>query len=224
MAVNPNTIHPLRLPNGEIWQHTVFLKNVIDHPNIIIGDFTYYNDFRKEIADYSRLLAPYLHVGAPEKLIIGKFCQIAHGVQFITSSSVHQMDGISTFPFAVFGSCWAEKYQPKFPNKGDTVIGNDVWFGHNSTILPGVTIGDGVIIGANSVVTKDVAPYTVVASNPARVISRRFSEPIIAALVELAWWDWPQAMIEENIKYIVSNELEQLQVIKQQYLQKLNGK
>ncbi len=223
-SVDPKTIHPIRLPNGEIWPHTVFLKNVINHPNIIVGNFTYYNDFRQDIIDYSKLIAPYLHAGVPEKLIIGKFCQIAHGVQFITSSSQHQMDGISTFPFAVFGGIWAEGYQVKFPNKGNTVVGNDVWFGHDSVILPGVTIGDGAIIAARSVVTKDVAPYTLVAGNPAQLIRRRFSETIIAALEALAWWDLPQSIIEENIKYIVGNEIEKLQAIKQQYLQQQKGK
>ncbi len=220
MSVDPKSIHPIHLPNGEVWQNTVFLKNVINHPNIIIGDFTYYNDFRKNITDYSQLIAPYLHAGVPEKLIIGKFCQIAHGVQFITSSSQHQMDGISTFPFAVFGGQWAAAYQANFPNKGDTVVGNDVWFGHDSIIMPGVTIGSGAIIAACSVVTKNVAAYNVVAGNPARVIRQRFPASTIAALVELAWWDWPQQLIEANIKYIVGNEVEQLQTVKQQYLQK----
>jgi virginiamycin A acetyltransferase len=216
MSIDPKTIHPIRLPNGEIWPHTIFLKNVIKHPNIIVGDFTYYNDFRKNIIDYSELIAPYLHAGAPEKLIIGKFCQIAHGVQFITSSSQHQMDGISTFPFAIFGGKWSEVYQAKFPNKGDTVVGNDVWLGHDSIILPGVTIGDGAIIAARSVVTRNVAAYTLVAGNPARIIRKRFSDQTIAALIELAWWDWPQNLIEENIKYIVGNDIERLQAVKQQ--------
>ena len=218
MSVDPKTIHPIHLPNGEIWPHTVFLKNVINHPNIIIGDFTYYNDFRKNIIDYSKLIAPYLHPGVQEKLIIGKFCQIAHGVQFITSSSQHQMDGISTFPFAIFGEEWSKAYQAKFPNKGDTVIKNDVWLGHDSVIMPGVTIGNGAIIGARSLVTKDVASYTLVAGNPAKVIRKRFPDETITALEELAWWDWPQSLIEENIKYIVGNEVEKLQTVKQQYL------
>ena len=220
MSVDPNTVHPIILPNGEIWPNTVFLKNVVDHPNIIIGNFTYYNDFRQNITDYSQLIAPYLHAGVPEKLIIGKFVQIAHGVQFITSSSQHQMDGISTFPFAVFGDKWAEAYQADFPNKGDTIIGNDVWLGHDSIIMPGVTIEDGAIVAARSVVTKDVAAYNIVAGNPAKVIRERFSEQTTIALIKLAWWDWPIELIEENIKYIVSSNIEKLQEIKQNKLNK----
>ncbi len=116
---------------------------MIDHPNIQIGEYTYYNDFRDDIKDYAKLLAPYTHPNVTEKLIIGKFVQIAHGIQFITSSANHQMDGFSSYPFAVFGQRWSKLYIPNFPKKGDTVIGNDCWLGHESIIMPGVKIGDG---------------------------------------------------------------------------------
>jgi virginiamycin A acetyltransferase len=198
------------MKNGEVWPHTVFLKNVIDHPNIEIGDYTYYNNFSKNIDDYRQLIAPYMHPGAPEKLIIGKFVQIAHGAQFITSSANHQMNGFSTYPFAVFGDPWASGYQPNWPNKGDTIIGNDCWLGHESTVMPGVTIGDGVIVGAKSVVTKDVPAYAIVAGAPAKVIRMRFSDEVISKLLALRWWDWPIATINDNLQHIVDADIDKL--------------
>ncbi len=152
-TITPNQKFPVTQSNGEAWPHTIFLKNFINQPNIQIGDYTYYNDFRLPVETCVQLLIPYLHPLSPEKLIIGKFTQIAHGVQIVTSSANHQMDGFSTYPFNVFGEPWSN-YQPNWPNKGDTIIGNDVWIGHEALIMPGVTIGDGAIIASRSVVTK----------------------------------------------------------------------
>src|SRR5574338_384761 len=163
--INTAEKYPVPQSDGGVWPHTIFLKNFINHPKIEIGDYTYFNDFRLPVDDVRKLLAPYMHPVVPEKLIIGKFVQIAHGVQFITSSANHQMDGFSTYPFAVFGEPWSSSYQAKWPNKGDTIVGNDVWFGHEALIMPAVSICDGAIIASRSVVTKNVEPYTIVAGN-----------------------------------------------------------
>lgn len=206
--ISSNEQYPVKLPDGSAWPHTIFLKNFIDHPRIQIGDYTYFNDFRLPVADVRQLLVPYMHLGAPEKLIIGKFVQIANGVQIITSSANHQMDGFSTYPFAVFGEPWSSSYEPKWPNKGDTIIGNDVWIGHEALIMPAVSIGDGAIIASRSVVTKDVPPYSIVAGNPARVIRHRFDEKAIAMLLEIKWWDWPVEKINQNIAAIVGGDID----------------
>ena len=208
--ISSNEQYPVKLPDGSAWPHTIFLKNFIDHPGIQIGDYTYFNDFRLPVADVRQLLVPYMHLGAPEKLIIGKFVQIANGVQIITSSANHQMDGFSTFPFAVFGEPWSSNYEPKWPNKGDTMIGNDVWIGHEALIMPAVSIGDGAIIASRSVVTKDVPPYSIVAGNPAKIIRYRFDDVTIASLLKIKWWDWPIDLINRNIASIVAIDIDTL--------------
>lgn len=212
-TINPDQTYPVMLPDGSAWPHTIFLKNFINHPNIHIGDYTYFNDFRLPVKDVRQILVPYLHEGAPEKLIIGKFVQIAHGVQFVTSSANHQMDGFSTYPFSVFGEPWSSSYEAKWPNKGDTLVGNDVWFGHESLIMPAVSIGDGAIIAARSVVTKDVPPYTIVAGNPAKIVRTRFDEKTIANLLEIKWWDWPIEMVHRNIATIVAADIDALKQV-----------
>ncbi|MCH9757026.1 MAG: CatB-related O-acetyltransferase [Gammaproteobacteria bacterium] len=211
--INPLKKHPITQSNGEAWPHTLFLKACIDQPNITIGEYSYYNDFDVDLTDVRQKLMPYMHPSAPEQLIIGKFVQIAHGVQIITSSANHQMDGFSTYPFYVFGEPWQSAYQPTWPNKGNTVIGDDVWIGHQALIMPGVTIGPGAIIGAGSVVTKDVAPYTIVAGNPAKMIRQRFDESTTSALLEIQWWHWPIDIITNHLKQIVECDIEQLKKI-----------
>lgn len=212
-SIDADNKFPVCFSDGSAWPHTIFLKNFIDHPNIQIGDYTYFNDFRLPVPDVRQLLVPYMHQGAPEKLIIGKFVQIAHGVQIITSSANHQMEGFSTYPFAVFGEPWASSYQAKWPNKGDTVIGNDVWIGHEALIMPAVTIGDGVIIASRSVVTKDIPPFTIVAGNPAKIIRMRFDELTIDKLLEIKWWEWPIDKITKNIEIIVASDINALKKI-----------
>lgn len=212
-TINPNEKFPVKLPDGSVWHYTIFLKNFINHPHIQIGDYTYFNDFRLPVDDVRQLLVPYMHPAAPEKLIIGKFVQIAHGVQFITSSANHPMDGFSTYPFAVFGEPWSTRYEARWPNKGDTIIGNDVWIGHEALIMPAVSIGDGVIIASRSVVTKDVPPYTIVAGNPAKIIRKRFDEKTITSLLEIKWWDWAIEMINKNIAAIVAFDIDELKKI-----------
>lgn len=208
--ISPYEKYPVKLPDGSVWPHTIFLKNFINHPNIEIGDYTYFNDFRLPVDDVRQLLIPYMHQGAPEKIIIGTFVQIAHGVQIITSSANHQMDGFSTYPFAVFGEPWSVNYEPRWPNKGDTVIGNDVWIGHEALIMPALSIGDGAIIASRSVVTKDVPPYTIVAGNPAKIIRKRFNDEIIERLLDIKWWDWPVEKINKNISIIVAGDINKL--------------
>lgn len=176
---NPNTIFPL--PNINT---LTFVKPTIKNPNIVVGDFTYFadTDFEKHVTHH------YDFIG--DKLIIGKFCQIGAGVEFVMNGANHQMNAVSTYPFYIFGS-WDQSAPSKedLPFKGNTVVGNDVWIGQNSTILPGVHIGNGAIIGLNSVVTGDVPPYTIVAGNPAKAVRKRFDDELIDLLLKLKWWD-----------------------------------
>ena len=208
-----NSPYPITLPNGDKWKHTVYLKDVIDHPNIKVGEHTYYNDFRSDIDDYAKIIAPYLHPHVPENLVIGKFVQIAHGIQFITSSANHAMAGFSTYPFFVFDTWKDQAPPPKLSNKGDTVIGNDCWLGHNVTTMPGITIGNGVIVGSNTTVTKDVPDYAIVAGNPGKIIKMRFNPDEIKILNHIKWRDWPEKVIQENISAITSSDIDQLEAI-----------
>ena len=208
--INPLEKHPITQSNGEAWPHTMFLKSCIEQANITIGEYSYYNDFSINLTDVRQTLMPYMHPSAPEQLIIGKFVQIAHGVQIITSSANHQMDGFSTYPFAVFGEPWCSAYKATWPNPGNTMIGDDVWIGHQALIMPAVTIGPGAMIGAGSVVTKDVAPYTIVAGNPAKMIRKRFDDDVIHALLNIQWWNWPIEIITSNLKHITACDIEKL--------------
>lgn len=193
--------NPVSLPDGQVLQNLVYLNQVIDHPNMTIGDFSYYNSFTP-VGDWAGRIAPYLYAGAPEKLTIGKFCQFAQGTLFITSSANHPMRGVSTYPFAIFNPESLGAYADEIAETGDTVIGHDVWCGHDAKILPGVTIGNGVIVGAGAVVTRDVPDYAVVAGNPARVVRMRFADDIIAELNRIAWWHWPVVKIAEHVPAI----------------------
>lgn len=213
--LDPTKKYPMVMPDGTEVKTVVSLNQVIDHPRIEIGDFTYFGHL-DVLDDYASYLAPFLFPLSRERLVIGKFGQIAHGVRFITSSANHNMSGFSTYPFNNFmihEGTTAEEIQAMFDvpgRKGDTVIGNDVWIGMEAVVMPGVTIGDGAIIGARSVVAKDVAPYTVVAGNPAQPIKRRFEEDTINSLLEIRWWDWPVEKIEANIDAIVGGDVELL--------------
>ncbi len=185
-----NELHPVRLPDGSAHLGTVFLAAAIDHPRMEVGTYTYASAFDPP-DDWAGRLAPYLFDFSPERLIIGKFCQIADGAMFITASANHRHDGVSTFPFAVFGGGPREG-RPSMPGPGeDTVIGNDVWVGQGARIMPGVRLGDGVIVGAGAVVAGDVPPYSIVAGNPARVMRTRFGPDQVAELLRIGWWDWP---------------------------------
>jgi len=198
------------LPSGV--EQLCYLKNIIKNPNIIVGDYTYYDDLNGVENFEKQVLYHFDFLG--DKLIIGKFCQIATGTTFLMNGGNHVMEGFSTYPFFVFGKDWASAYSefPKGPFKGDTVIGNDVWFGYKSTIMPGVKIGDGAIIATQSVVIKDVEPYTIVGGNPAKVIRKRFDDDTIQQLCEIKWWDWPIDKITRNISSIIKADLKQLRL------------
>ena len=188
----------------------VYLKNVITDPNIEIGDFTFYNDFVNDPRDFEKNNVLYHYPINRDKLKIGKFCSIACGTKLLFNSANHTLRSLSTYPFPIFyeeweHGIWADK---AWDNKGDIVIGNDVWIGFEAVILAGVTIGDGSIIGARAVVTKDVPPYTIVGGVPAKPIRKRFSDEIIAELSALKWWDLPPAEILKRIGYIQSGNLE----------------
>ena len=190
-----------------------FIKNVITRPNIIVGDYTYYDDcdgaekFEEHVTHHYELIG--------DKLIIGKFCAIGKGVEFIMNGANHRMNSVTTYPFNIMGGGW-EKCTPKLsdlPLKGDTVVGNDVWIGQNVTVLPGVHIGDGAVVGANSVVSKDVPPYHVVGGNPVKVIRKRFDDETIALLLKIKWWDWPAEKITEHLEILCSGDLSAIREI-----------
>lgn len=183
--------HPITLPDGSPHVGTVHLKAVIDHPRFVVGDYTYASDFDPP-EDWAARLAPYLFPFSQESLSIGKFCQIAHGVRFIGSSANHATDGLTTYPFTVFDPDAMTGYQP---DTRDTTIGHDVWLGYGAMVLPGARIGNGVIVGAGSVVRGAIPDYAIVTGNPAKVVRMRFSEDVIARLNALAWWDWPAERI-----------------------------
>lgn len=179
-----------------------YLKNVIDNPNIVIGDYTYYDDPQGAERFEQNVLYHYPFSG--DKLVIGKFCAIARDVKFVMNGANHQISGISTYPFAIFANGW-ESAMPApgdLPYKGNTVIGNDVWIGYDALIMPGVHIGDGAIIAARAVVSRDVPPYTVVAGNPARVVKERFAPELAQRLQAIAWWDQPPAWITAQLAAI----------------------
>lgn len=203
---NPNTIYPI-----EGVTRTVYLKNIITNPQIIVGDYTYYDD-PEDVYNFEKNVL-YLFDFMRDKLIIGKFCQIATGVRFIMNGSNHAMNGFSTYPFKVFGGQWSLKDPMQVVSKGDTVIGNDVWIGNGATIMQGVKIGDGAIIGTNSLVTKDVEPYTIVGGNPAKEIRKRFDEETIQMLIALKWWDWGVQKITDNLEAITSGKIDELKRI-----------
>jgi len=183
---------------------------VIDHPNIAIGDFSYYLGFETP-ADYAATIAPYLYPGAPEHLTIGKFCQIAHGVRIITSSANHAMDGFSTYPFAVFNPELIGGYAASIGNRCDTVIGNDVWLGFESVVMPGVQIGNGAIIVARTVVSSNVPDYAIIAGNPGRVLRHRFPADVVKRLLELCWWSWDAERIGRHVEAITGGDIDALE-------------
>jgi virginiamycin A acetyltransferase len=202
---NPSTLYPI-----EVVTRTVYLKNIITNPQIIVGDYTYYDD-PQDVRNFEKNVL-YLFDFIGDKLILGKFCQIATGVRFIMNGSNHAMSGLSTYPFKVFGGEW-NQVSLDVVSKGDVVIGNDVWIGNRATIMPGIKIGDGAIIGANSLVAKDVEPYTIVGGNPAKEIRKRFDEETIQLLLALKWWDWDVQKITDNLEIITKGNIDKLKRI-----------
>ena len=196
MGPDKELIFPL-----ENYNKLCFLKNIIKNPNIIVGDYTYYDDF-ENVHNFEKNIKYHFDF-INDKLIIGKFCMIASGVKFIMNGGNHLTNAISSYPFAIFGNGWENAMKGKtYPIKGDVIVGNDVWIGSNATIMAGVKIGDGAIIATNSTVIKDVSPYAIVGGNPAKEIKKRFSE--------LKWWNWNIEKITKNVQNLTSNNLGKL--------------
>ncbi|WP_412554167.1 CatB-related O-acetyltransferase [Shimia sp. MIT1388] len=206
---DPKTAFPITLPDGSKHAGTVLLSAVIDQDNIKVGDYTYASDFDPP-EDWAQRLVPYLYPFSQGALHIGKFCQIAHGVRFITSSANHAMDGLSCYPFPIFGETVPEDYQP---DKRDTVVGHDVWLGYGAMVLPGAQIGHGAIIGAGAVVRGTVPPYGIVTGNPGTVVKKRFDEATITQLLDIAWWDWPKGKIDRVIPAIMAGDIAALKAV-----------
>ena len=202
MSIPENTIYPR---TGD--RETVYLKNVVTDPNITVGDWTMYNDFVNDPRQFERNNVLYHYPVNRDRLVIGKFCSVACGARFLFTSANHTLRSLSTYPFPLFFEEWGldkKNVTAAWDNRGDIVIGNDVWIGYEAVILSGVTIGDGAVIGARAVVTKDVPPYTIVGGVPARPIRKRFDDNTITALLRLRWWDWPRERIARNLPATVS--------------------
>ena len=208
MIPNPNEIFPQK-DNEDM----TLVRPTITRPNIQVGEYTYFSgrDFESHVTHHYPVYG--------DRLIIGRFCQIAAGVEFIMNGANHQMNALSTYPFYILGWEQNPPDMADLPNKGDTVVGNDVWIGQNVTILPGTRIGDGAVIGAESVVSGVVEPYTIVAGNPARLIRRRFDQELQTLLEALRWWDRPAEEIEKLIPLLTCGDLERVRRELREFLQ-----
>jgi len=205
----PDKSTPFPIPN---YNRLCFLKNIIRNPNIEVGDYTYYDDFN-DVSNFEKNVKYHFDFTG-DKLIIGKFCMIASDVKFIMNGANHLIDAISSYPFAVFGNGWEHAMDgKKYPVKGNTIIGNDVWLGHNSTIMPAVQIGDGAIVATNATVVKNVDPYSIVGGNPAKEIRKRFTQDKIDFLLKLKWWDWPVEKITKHVQLLTSADTNALKNI-----------
>lgn len=189
---------------------TIYLKHAITNPNVIVGDYTMYNDFINDPTQFEKNNILYHYPINHDRLIIGKFCSIACGAKFLFNSANHTLSSLSTYPFPLFFEEWnidKKSVTDAWDNKGDIIIGNDVWIGYEAVVLSGVTIGDGAIIGTRAVVTKDVPPYTIVGGVPATPIRKRFSDKTIDMLLQMQWWNWPKNRIAANIDAIKSGNI-----------------
>jgi virginiamycin A acetyltransferase len=214
-APDPTRILPAVYgPNhGRAQGHPVsFLKPLVQSPFTEVGDYTYYADPDDPTGfEINNVL---FHYG-PDRLVLGRYCGLARGVRFIMGAATHRMSGVSTFPFPMFGADWmpAMDLFAERSLHGDTVVGSDVWLGYQTVVLPGVRIGDGAIVGAMSVVTSDVPPYSVVGGNPARLIRRRFGAEDVERLLRIAWWDWPAELVTRHLRTIMSEDVDELEAV-----------
>lgn len=209
MTIPENKLYPR---TGD--KETIYLKNAISNPNIIVGDFTMYNDFVNDPTLFEKNNVLYHYPINQDKLVIGKFCSIACGAKFLFNSANHTLSSLSTYPFPLFFEEWnleKKAVTHAWDNKGDIIVGNDVWIGYEAVILAGVHIGDGAVIGTRAVVTKDVPPYTIVGGVPAKPIKKRFPEKTISMLLDMQWWNWPNDKIAHNIKAIQAGKIDKLQ-------------
>ena len=204
-APNKNIAFPLKN-----YDRLCFLKNIVKNPNIIVGDYTYYDDF-EDVHNFEKNVKYHFDFTG-DQLIIGKFCMIASDAKFIMNGANHLSNAISTYPFSIFGNGWENAMEGKaYPNKGNIEIGNDVWIGYNATIMAGVKIGDGAIIATNATVVSDVKPYTIVGGNPAKEIKKRFSPEIIERLLKLQWWNWDIEKITKNVQNLTDLDIDKLE-------------
>ncbi|NUT98438.1 MAG: CatB-related O-acetyltransferase [Saccharothrix sp.] len=191
----------------------VLLKPLVDAPTIEVGEYTYYDDPEHAAEFQTRNV---LYAYGTERLVIGKFCALATGTRFIMAGGNHLTTGVSTFPFTMFGGTWQTDtldLVTGMESRGDTVVGNDVWFGYNTLVMPGVRIGDGAIIASGSVVTSDVPPYTVVGGNPAKPVKQRYTPADVDRLLRAAWWDWPIELVTKNVRTIMSGTPAEIEAI-----------
>ena len=212
MAISENKIYP-RTRDKE----TVYLKSVVTNPNIIVGDFTIYNDFDNNPQEFEKNNVLYHYPINHDKLIIGKFCSIACGAKFLFNCANHTLKSLSTYTFPLFYEDWElnkADVASAWDNKGDIVIGNDVWIGYEAVIMAGVHIGDGAIVGTRAVVTKDVPPYTIVGGVPAKEIRKRFSSDMIEQIQALKWWNWSVDKLREFLPYLMNGDLEKVAAMK----------
>ena len=194
-------------------QQTVYLNAVIKDTQIEVGDYTIYNDFVANPLLFEKNNVLYHYPIHREKLIIGKFCSIACGTKFLFNCANHSLKSLSTYTFPLFYEEWElekSNITTAWDNKGDIVIGNDVWIGYEAVIMAGVHIGDGAIIAARAVVTKDVPPYTIVGGTPAKEIRKRFDAEVIQQLLMLKWWDWSTDEIRQCLPYIMEGKINEL--------------
>lgn len=208
MGPNPDSVYP-----NENLKQVVFIKNVITRPNITAGEYSYYDDpegaerFEEHVTHHYEFLG--------DRLIIGRFCAIARGIEFVMNGANHRMNSVTTYPFNIMGGGW-ERFTPALedlPLKGNTVVGSDVWIGQHVTVMPGVSIGDGAIIAANSVVTRDIPPYCIAGGNPCRVIRSRFDEETVDFLLRLRWWDWDADRIFANMDALCSADIGRIKAL-----------
>ncbi len=206
---NPNAVHP-----NEAIPSICFIKNTITRPSILVGDYTYYDDPVDSENFESHVTHHYDFIG--DRLIIGKFCAIARGIEFVMNGANHRMGSVTTYPFNIMGGGW-ETFAPSMkdlPLKGDTIVGNDVWIGQNVTVMPGVHIGDGAIIGANSVVARDIPAYCIAVGNPCCVVKMRFDDQeLVDRLLKLKWWDWPAEKVFKHLDVLTGSDLEKMKAI-----------
>lgn len=192
---------------------TIYLNTIINNPNIIVGDYTIYNDFVNDPTQFEKNNVLYHYPINQDRLIIGKFCSIACGAKFLFNSANHALRSLSNYTFPLFFEDWEldkKNVALAWDNKGDIIIGNDVWIGYEAVIMAGVHIGDGAVIAARAVVTKDVPPYTIVGGTPARKIRMRFEEETIAKLQQIQWWNWPVEKIRQSLPYIMNGTVDRL--------------